>query len=252
MEEVWKDIKGYEGLFQVSNIGRVKRVPHEMRTPTTTFICKEKIIPPVLSKGGYFRVSLSKNGYSKHYFVHRLVMKAFVGDSILTVNHRNEIKTDNRLENLEYMSLSDNVRYGSGTKRSAEARLVSEKVRRTIVYQYTLDGDFITKYKSITQAKKENNFKKENITLCCQHKRNQSNGYIWRYEGDDDVCFKPRTNAKAVVQYDLNMNKIKEYESAIQAEKETGCLRSDICYCCKGKIKTSKGFIWRYKQDEML
>jgi hypothetical protein len=51
MEEVWKDIKVYEGLFQVSNIGRVKRVPHEMRTPTTTFICKEKIIPPVLSKG---------------------------------------------------------------------------------------------------------------------------------------------------------------------------------------------------------
>ena len=248
--EEWRDVVGYEGLYQVSNLGRIKSVSKQKVTPTAIYFTTPKILPQRISKGGYYRVSLCKESHSKYISVHKLVANAFIGDQCdLTINHLNEKKWDNRAENLEYITLSENIRYGTGVKRSSISRKTSEKVKRTPVNQYTLGGVFVARYKSISEAKEINGYRKENISLCCLHKRNQSNGFIWRYDGDHDVSYNIRTKSKPVVQYNMNGDKLNEYSSLEEATKTTGIHKGDICNCCRGKLKHARKYIWRYKDE---
>ena len=106
--EIWKDIPNYEGLYQVSNLGNIKSLNY-LRTG------KEVVLRPRLNGNGYYRAVLSNQGKVKNKYVHRLVMLAFVGESELTVNHKNGVKTDNRLENLEYCTRSENMQHAFNT-----------------------------------------------------------------------------------------------------------------------------------------
>lgn len=101
MDEVWKDVLGYEGHYQVSSLGRIKSLKHK----------SEKILMPVIDHWGYPVVSLILKRKLKRGKIHRLVMQAFHGESKLQVNHINGIKADNRLQNLEYCSAGDNTRH---------------------------------------------------------------------------------------------------------------------------------------------
>ena len=243
MDEIWKDVVGYEGLYQVSNFGRVKSLPKKKKTPTTIFMTKEMIKKPYLCKG-YLRVNLM----GKSHFVHVLVAEAFIGERRgLTVNHIDECKTNNNVDNLEYMSLSENIKYGTGIKRSSESRKGNPLIC-TPVNQYTLDGVFIKRYISIEEAIAENGFKSQNISMCCSHKRNQSNGYVWRYDGDSDVSYKRKTNSRKIVQLDISNTVISEFNSIRAASAKTGISASKICNCCKGRIKCVRGFRFIYKQ----
>lgn len=103
-KEIWKDIPNYEGMYQVSNLGRVKSLNYK-RTG------KERVLKEKLNKKGYFNVNLYKDGKQKNHKIHRLVMLAFIGDSDLHVNHKNGIKTDNQLENLEYCTHYENMKH---------------------------------------------------------------------------------------------------------------------------------------------
>lgn len=109
--EIWKDIPGYEGLYQVSDMGRIKSLNYMGQQGNEAILHQR-----VEARFGYCDVRLSKNDHRKRLNVHRLVMLAFVGESELTVNHKNKVRTDNRLENLEYMTIRDNVTYSLGTK----------------------------------------------------------------------------------------------------------------------------------------
>lgn len=243
-KEIWKDVVGYEGLYQVSNLGRIKSLPKLKKTPTTTFMTKEIIKIPNICKG-YLRVNLM----GKNFYVHILVAKAFIGERKgMTVNHIDECKTNNRLCNLEYMSLSDNIRYGTGIKRSSQSRKDNPLIC-TPVNQYTLDGFFVKRYDSIKKAISENGFKSHNISMCCSHKRNQANGYIWRYDGDNDVSYNKKTNAKKIVQIGMFGEIIAEFSSLREASKVIGVSSSKICYCCKGIINKTKGLKFKYKED---
>ena len=103
--EHWKDVPNYEGLYQVSNLGRVKSLKFG----------KDKILKPQEGKRGYMKVGLWKEGERKYSYVHRLIMLAFVGESDLQVNHKNGVKTDNCLENLEYCTASENTLHAYDT-----------------------------------------------------------------------------------------------------------------------------------------
>lgn len=172
VEEVWKDIPYYEGLYQVSNFGRVRsieRIEYTNRYNKNGKHIKNRILCPRVcgKKKNYYSVALFKNGIRKEHRIHRLVMETFVGKSNLTVNHKNEITTDNCLDNLEYMSNYNNIRYSQAKK----------------VKQYTIDGKYIKTWNAIVDAQKSLNI--GHISQCCSGKRKTSGGFIWKYEGDE-------------------------------------------------------------------
>lgn len=249
-QEIWKDVVGWEGLYKVSNLGRVKSLPKLKKTPTTTFWTEERFIDGYEDKGGYLRVQLCRNGKSYHIALHRLVAEAFIGERKgLTINHKDENKKNNHADNLEYLTRADNIRYGSGVRRSAENRRYNPLIGKA-VNQYSLDGRFIRRYKSASLAAFLNGWGEcsSDIHQCCRRERHTANGYIWRHDGDTDPSFERKTNARGVTQFDLDMNFVAEYDSLEEASQVTHTPKSLICRCCRGERTHTKGFIWKYKE----
>jgi hypothetical protein len=171
--EIWKDIIGYEGLYQVSNFGNIKRLQKFdfKGTNNCKRIFKEKKHSPVLQKTGYFLCALTKDKITKKYLVHRIVAKAFISnpEDKPQINHINGIKSDNRLENLEWNTRSENCRHAwkNGlTKltdkmitslnqgRRHNAKLTNEQVNeiRNIKYYFGLYRELSKKYKITPEA----------------------------------------------------------------------------------------------------
>lgn len=178
-KEVWKDIPNYEG-YQVSNLGRVKSLE---RIDALGHKRKEKILKTARDRYGYYLISLCKNSIQKFYLVHRLVWIAFNGTipEGLQVNHINEIKSDNRLSNLNLMTAKENLNYGSRNERAGKF-LKNRKDLSKAVLQFTLEDIFVKEYPSIMQAERETGFANSCISACCNGKYKQAYGYIWKYK----------------------------------------------------------------------
>ena len=119
--EEWKDIPGYEGLYQVSNTGKIKGLP---RVTMQNQILKERILIPGVINSGYLQITLHKNGEHKNFLVHRLVANAFIPNpkNLPEVNHKDEDKTNCNADNLEWCTRKYNINYGTHNQRSAESR----------------------------------------------------------------------------------------------------------------------------------
>ena len=175
--EKWKDIEGYEGLYQVSNMGRVKSLERFRKGKHNSLVfVNEKILKSRKDGGGYLRVSLSKEGKIKTFKVHRLVASAFLDNpnNLLEVNHINEIKDDNRVNNLEWCNKSYNCNYGSRNERMAKSKYIP-------ILQFTKEGKLVRKWDSITEVEKELGFNHGSISKCCKGKLKTACGYKWRY-----------------------------------------------------------------------
>lgn len=166
MKEIWKDVEGYENLYQVSNLGRVKALGNG--------ICnsKEKILKAAKDAGGYLRIALSKYGKKKFYMVHRLVASAFIPNpySLPQVNHRDEDKTNNTIQNLEWCSAKYNSNYGTRTQR------ISDFFSKSVICVET--GKI---YHSLMQIEREMGFSCSNLSNVCNGKRKTCGGFHWRY-----------------------------------------------------------------------
>ena len=131
---------------------------------------------------GYKHVCLSKNGKLKTIPVHRIVALSYLPnpDNLPEVNHKDENKQNNNVENLEWCDSKYNNNYGTRTKRSSETQL-NRKDQSKQVKQSTKDGRFITDYPSIAEAERQTGFDQTAISKCCKGKLKSAYGYIWRY-----------------------------------------------------------------------
>lgn len=136
MKEIWKDIKGFEGVYQISNLGNVKSLP---RKAGTTYL-REKILKPRKHTGGYSIVSLGRGYKYKNYFIHRLVAEAFLPNplGLLEVNHIDENKTNNNVENLEWCDRIYNTNFNGLSYRKWNSRRKKYKYTDLSTGQYKI------------------------------------------------------------------------------------------------------------------
>ena len=169
-EEIYKDVSGYEGLYQVSNFGNVRSLNYNHTGQT-------RILRPVKDRYGYLLVDICKDGNRKKHRVHRLVAQAFIPnpDNLPEINHKDENKENNVVTNLEYCDRRYNVNHGTRTERMAEAR--SEEV-----LQFTLDYVLVKEWSSIAECGR-NGFNISCVSDCCNNKYgkkgNVYKGYRW-------------------------------------------------------------------------
>ena len=177
--EIWKDIKDYEGLYQVSNIGRVKSLYNGRHN-----LYREKILKPG-KKNSYYFVVLSKNNTRTQFLVHRLVAEAFIPntDNLPQVNHKDENKLNNSVDNLEWCTAKYNINYGTAVERTKKA-MINHPLLSKSVLQYTKDGQLIKEYKSIIEAERQTGINNAQISACCKGREhyNTAGGYVWRYK----------------------------------------------------------------------
>ena len=169
MEEVWKPITGYEGLYEVSSLGRIKSLNYNHTG-------KEKILKICKDGRGYLCANLCKDGKAKNHAIHRLVAKAFLPnpDNLPQVNHKDENKENNKVENLEWCSRSYNCSYGTRNKRT------SEKNSKPVFSISKVNG-LIMEYTSATEAERVTGIAQQSICRCCKGKLKSAGGYIWKY-----------------------------------------------------------------------
>ena len=179
--EIWKDIKGFEGKYQVSNFGRVKSIE---RLDSIGRTVKERFLKPSFSRGGYLCVGLCFSGKSKLYKVHRLVWEAFKGPipDGLQINHIDEDKTNNKLENLELVTPKENCNYGTRNERVSKSKINGKKSKP--VLQYDLNGNLIKEWPSLMEINRQLEYSIGNIGSCCQNRQHYKTayGYIWKYK----------------------------------------------------------------------
>lgn len=183
--EEWRDIKGWEGYYQVSNLGRVrsldriielpcKRWGGYMKRPVKSCIRKQK--KSRIDK--YVRVILSKNHEEKTYLVHRLVAEAFIpnDNNFLYINHKDENPANNRADNLEWCTCSYNLKYGSHPIKFGMSK-------GRPVEQMTLDGVVVARYYNAYEAERQSSgfFSKSSIHNVARGRSPQHKGFLWRY-----------------------------------------------------------------------
>lgn len=184
-EEHWKPVKGYEGQYEVSDKGRVRSIdryiPYQ-KNPSKKAHIKGKMKKPFVAHDGYLRVALSKNGKSKKFFVHRLVLEAFSPnpdpEHLTQINHKNEITNDNRVENLEWCTQTYNNNYGNRIEKQAQSLVNGKKAKK--VGQYDLDGNLIRIWASTRECERHG-FKHTGVSACCLGKWDTYKGYRWKY-----------------------------------------------------------------------
>ena len=198
MEEVWKDVVGYEGLYQVSNLGRVRSLDRKTKNRNGLITKRGRILSPFIY-GGYYCIGLSVLGCKHNKKIHRLVAESFLPNpnNYPIINHKDENKLNNNADNLEWCTYSYNTLYGSGIERRRNTyqktgigKLAALKGNRTNlrnnainaphpVNQYSLDGQKIARYESAEEASRITGIKNYTIRKCCRGGKCRKQKYIW-------------------------------------------------------------------------
>ena len=176
--EIWKDIEGYEGYYQVSNHGRVRSQDRTVVfSDGHVHYYKTKLMTLCPDKDGYLLVCLRKNGLKSTPKVHRLVANAFVQnpENLPIINHKDHNRANNHFSNLEYCTTKYNVTYKDAVRKRAVQRAKP-------VIQLTLDGCFVNEYESASEASRQTGFNRGHICDCARGERPMAHGFLWRWK----------------------------------------------------------------------
>lgn len=181
--EAWKFIQGYEGLYQVSSLGRIKSVARcRKNNGNSQTLMEERLLKQSKNNKGYCRVELCKDGARKPFSVHRLVADAFVINPLNKpeVNHIDEDKSNNKADNLEWCTTKENINHGEHNRKSS--------ITRGYAIQALNDcGDLINEFPSMCEAQRQTGIPQQNISRCIYGKCKQAGGYIWRLNKEGAV-----------------------------------------------------------------
>ena len=175
MEE-WKDIKGCEGRYQVSNEGRVKSIDRVIITGRGARHYTEHLLSPAVNEDGYFRVFLSIGTNGKWYLIHRLVAEAFIDnpDNLPEINHKDENPANNKVDNIEWCDRNYNINYGTRTSKTSKP-----------IEALDDEGNIVYTFESKKEARRHG-FADSNITNCIKGKVEKAYGLKWRNKKEDD------------------------------------------------------------------
>ena len=237
-------------IYFISNMGRFCSVESINSTRHKGRCWKTKIISPYSNQKGYMLVRTRENNKTCYHQVHRAVLSTFcplLDDSNYQVNHIDGNKSNNNLSNLEWCTCKDNIHHAIQHKLIDNTKQVS---------MYSLDGDFIKEFDSITNAEKETSVLVVNICACCSKKIRQAGGYQWRYEKTSNIGkVKPKKVAEDLhtrgckpIQMCNGLIKVQDFPSVLEAAKFIGKPNAqvNISACALGKRKTAYGYKWRY------
>lgn len=175
MKEQWKAVKGYEGFYEVSNTGKVRSIDHYVRSRSCNRLVKGRLIKLQIDKDGYYKACLSKENIRKTVFVHRIVATAFIDNpnKYPCINHIDENKQNNRIDNLEFCTFQYNTAYNNGIyKRASKRKKAINQIKNGIIV-YVWD--------CATSASKATKISRGNIVSCLNGYRKTAGGYSWEY-----------------------------------------------------------------------
>lgn len=187
-DEIWKDIVGYEGMFQVSNKSRVKSldkyVPSKCESYINTTLPVSEKIRRQTNCNGYLIVPFRVGGIVKNQRVHRLIAEAFIPnpENKKYVNHINGIKNDNRIENLEWVTANENMIHSFkflGNVIHSKGKYGKDAIRTKLISQYTKDGVFIASFYGKKEAQRLTGVNEHTISACIYGRCKTGKGFIW-------------------------------------------------------------------------
>lgn len=186
MQEIWKPIKKYEGLYSASNNGRIKSLNYKNKNI-------EKPLNPTKQSCGYLKVELYKHGKSKVYYVHRLVAETFIQNpnNLPQVNHKDGNKQNNNIDNLEWVTPSQNqihaVKNGLHAPSYFKGKFSSESLNSKQVLQYDLEGNFIKLWHCRADVARFYNCNESSVNNCVSGRTKTCKGYIWKSYVSGDI-----------------------------------------------------------------
>ena len=256
--EVWKDIVGYEGKYQVSSYGRVKSLERKVWNRYQFVTKKERILKKRYNHKGYVAVILYLNNSSKSYMVHRLVAMHFIDnpEHKTQVNHKNGCKEDNRVQNLEWVTGSENQRHAFDLGLY-DTRIKKQKDASKPVMMMSVDGEPLFVFQSIHEANDYFGVKDSHIYAVCCNRRNVALGYRWQYITKDeykklrnqysDLNFKRRDLSRTPIDvFNQDHQLINSFSSIREASDYFGISRKIIFKCCNKESGLINGYIFRY------
>lgn len=235
--EVWEWINNYEGDYQISNKGRIK----SFKTNKIGKILK----PKKDGKDKYLMICLCKNGNKKYYLIHRLVAETFIPnpENKLQVNHIDGNKKNNKVDNLEWVTCSENINH------AYENDLNSKQVGVYVVDAFT--GKIIKHFKSITSASNFTNISSESIRDIMNDKNGTSKSFIFIKDDVKDLEYeinKKLKNTYVVQMLDKDTDEVlMEFINPLDAKKNLNVKSQCIYNCLLGQTKTACGYKWKYK-----
>lgn len=241
MEEIWKPIEGY-CRYSVSNLGRIM----SFNNNKAQLANEGHLLSPRSDLNGYLFVNLYDDDHKmKSVKIHRLVANAFIPNpnNLPQINHKDEIKTNNCVSNLEWCDGKYNVNYGTGVMRSANTRKGNTGKE---IHQFTLDGIYIKTFKSLTLAAKETGCKEVTISKAALHRNKYAGKWLWSYNKDYDFTKEINSigrvhywkHSQIINQYDKNDILIASYKGFDEVERALNHPKYNmynIIYVCKGR-----------------